>query len=194
VTRAKIVDAAAELTEKQGFERTSMGEIAKLARVAPSTLYHHFPDKRALLLALIEEWSERLAAGRRSDLELEAFARSEPRVFLASFLRKVYTRLQDRNWIYVELFLLVNRDHELRERFRSLKDAGIERLALLIELGQRQGMLRQKPDAARAALLLGSSLEILAVQLHMLQRPSDETEAMLEELTEMICRYLVEED
>jgi len=193
VTRARLVEAAAVLTEKQGFESTSMAQIAQQAGVATSTLYHHFPDKRTLLLALIEEWSERLVAERRSDLQLEAFARSEPRAFLAGFLRKVYERLQDRNWIYVELFLLVHRDDELRARFRTLQDAGIERLAMIIEFGQQQGKLRREPEPRRAAILLGNSLEMLAVQLHILTQPIEETEALLDELTEMICRYLVEE-
>ena len=193
VTRAKIVEAAGVLTEKQGFERTPMGQIADQAGVATSTLYHHFPDKRALLEAMIDDWSERLVADQRSDLRLEAFAKSDPRAFLSGFLRKVYQRLQDRNWIYVELFLLVHRDDDLRTRFRTLKDAGIDRLAMIIEFGQQQGMLRKEPDAARAALLLGNSLEMLAVQLHMLQRPEDETDGLLDELTAMICSYLVEE-
>ena len=193
LTRAKIVEATVALTKAQGFERTSMGQIARQAGIATSTLYHHFADKRALLSVLMDEWSERVVAERRADLELQRFIDSEPRAFLTAFLRKVYERLQDRNWIYVELLILSHRDEELRGRFRAIRDAGADRLAMMIELGQRQGVLRKDPDPMRAAVLLANSLEMVAIHLHMLRRPREETEGLLEELTGMICRYLVDD-
>jgi AcrR family transcriptional regulator len=192
-TRARILDAALELTKKQGFERTSMAEIAREAGIGTGTLYHHFPDKRALLLEFLETWSERVAAERRADLELEAFMRSDPRAFLQGFLHRVYERLRDRNWVYVELFLLAHRDEELRGRLQNLKRAGSERLATIIELGQQRGLLRKHPDPTHAGLFLANALELFAVHVHMLQRPEHETERMFDELTDMICRYLLED-
>ena len=55
-TRARILRAAAGLTRKQGFERTSLAQIAQHAGVDPIALFRHFPDKRALLLELFEHW------------------------------------------------------------------------------------------------------------------------------------------
>ena len=193
-TRAKILLATNELTEKQGFEPTSMVEIAQHAGIGTSTLYHHFPDKRALLFALIEERSERHAEERRSDLELETFLRSNPRAFLSGLLRKIYDRMQNRHWFFVEMTLLAHRDDELRARFEGVKNAGSERLATLIELGQQLGSLRKELDPTTAAVLVSNAFELLTVHVHMLRRPGNETERMLEELTHMLCRYLVEDD
>ena len=64
---------------------------------------------------------------------------------------------------------------------------------MIIAFGQQQGLFRKGPDPTRAARLLGNALEMLIVQLHMLDQPRAETEAQLGELTEMICRYLIEE-
>jgi AcrR family transcriptional regulator len=193
VTRTRILDAALELTQKQGFERTSMAEIAREAGIGQGTLYHHFADKRALLLEFLETWGERVAAERRADLELGAFMRSDPRAFLEGFLHNIYERLRDRNWLYVELFLLADRDEELRARLQNLKLAGSERLATIIEVGQQRGLLRKHPDPTSAGLLLANALELFTVHVHMLQRPESETQRMFDELTDMICRYLVED-
>jgi AcrR family transcriptional regulator len=50
-TRRRIVEAAVELHGTKGPGRTSLSEIARLAGVQRNTLYRHFPDERALLLA-----------------------------------------------------------------------------------------------------------------------------------------------
>jgi len=191
-TRAKILDAAAELTQKQGFERTTMAEFAQQAGVGTGTLYRHFPDKRALLLELFDQWSDRVAADRRGDLpRLENFMREDPREFLAGLLRTMYERMHDRNRFYIEIVPLTHRDEELRERYDRLKRQGAERLGALIELGQQSGRLRKEPDPTTAAVLMINALELLGA--HVLQRPGSETEHMLHELTDMFHRYLIED-
>ena len=48
----RVLAAALILFGRHGFQRTSMADIAREARVAPATLYLRFPDKRALFGAL----------------------------------------------------------------------------------------------------------------------------------------------
>ena len=50
-TRRRIVEAAIELHRTKGPARTSLSDIARLAGVQRHTLYRHFPDERAMLLA-----------------------------------------------------------------------------------------------------------------------------------------------
>jgi AcrR family transcriptional regulator len=50
-TRQRIVEAAIELHEAVGPARTTLSDIARRAGVQRHTLYRHFPDERALLLA-----------------------------------------------------------------------------------------------------------------------------------------------
>ncbi|MET8977914.1 TetR family transcriptional regulator [Streptomyces sp. NPDC004539] len=44
-TQAEIEDAAIGLFERQGFDRTTVDEIAAAAGVSPSTFFRHFPTK-----------------------------------------------------------------------------------------------------------------------------------------------------
>ncbi len=50
-TRRRIVEAAVELHRTKGPARTTLSDVARLARVERHTLYRHFPDERALYLA-----------------------------------------------------------------------------------------------------------------------------------------------
>ena len=47
-TRAKLMDAAAEVFAQEGFEAASVNEIARRADVANGTFYVHFKDKEAV--------------------------------------------------------------------------------------------------------------------------------------------------
>ena len=192
-TRERIFQAAIAHSEKQGLDRTSMAQIARQAGVASGTLYHHFPDKRALLIALSEEQADRIALGEPSDLRI-ANLTADPRTFLLGLLQRVYARLRDRNRIDIELLVAAQRDEELRRSVHELRNAGIERLALIIEFGQQQGLLRAQPDPAKAALLLSNAFEQLAAHLHLLRPSQQEADGLFDELTDMICRYLLEDD
>ncbi len=52
--REKILDAARELLVRDGVEQVSMRKIAKKINYTATTLFHHFPNKDALLLAVSE--------------------------------------------------------------------------------------------------------------------------------------------
>lgn len=49
-TRREILDAALALYEANGYEATTMEQIAEAAFVSPSTLYRYFPTKERTLL------------------------------------------------------------------------------------------------------------------------------------------------
>lgn len=60
--RGRIYAAAGELFAKQGFEATTVDEIAEMADVAPATFFNHFQSKQALLQLMTGEVIEHLHA------------------------------------------------------------------------------------------------------------------------------------
>jgi TetR/AcrR family transcriptional repressor of nem operon len=57
-TRARIVDAAAQLIYQQGVAGTTVEEVRDGAQVSSSQLYHYFEDKPALVRAVIERQAD----------------------------------------------------------------------------------------------------------------------------------------
>lgn len=53
-TRGEILDAARELFTAQGFDQTSMREVARAAGVDPALIHHYFDNKTALFAAALE--------------------------------------------------------------------------------------------------------------------------------------------
>src|ERR1700751_5072292 len=58
-TRARLVAAAADVFNRDGYHGTDSNRIARAAGYAPGTFYKHFADKRAIFLAVYEEWVAR---------------------------------------------------------------------------------------------------------------------------------------
>jgi AcrR family transcriptional regulator len=61
--RERLVIAAVDLFTEQGYDATTVTQIAERAGVTKSTFFRHFPDKRELLVAGQETLSRLLAEG-----------------------------------------------------------------------------------------------------------------------------------
>ncbi|MFI5863820.1 TetR/AcrR family transcriptional regulator [Streptomyces sp. NPDC051546] len=58
-SRARLIDAAADLFARKGFHAVSAEAVAGAAGRTTGALYSHFGGKEGLLLALLEVWKER---------------------------------------------------------------------------------------------------------------------------------------
>jgi AcrR family transcriptional regulator len=61
--RERLVVAAVDLFTEQGYDATTVAQIAERAGVTRSTFFRHFPDKRELLVAGQETLSRLLTEG-----------------------------------------------------------------------------------------------------------------------------------
>jgi len=68
-TRARIVEAAAGLMFRHGVAGTSNEDVLAAAHVSNSQLYHYFPDKNALVRAVIEHQADEIIDGQRPLLD-----------------------------------------------------------------------------------------------------------------------------
>lgn len=61
-TRGRIRAVAVELFTVQGYDKTSLREIADRVGITKASLYYHYPSKQALLLAILEPFLQDWAA------------------------------------------------------------------------------------------------------------------------------------
>lgn len=101
--RQKILDVAADLFATQGFKATTLSDVARAAKLKKATLYHYFPSKNAIFLAVLTEGIDQL---RESSTEAVAIADPVQRLdaLLAAHLRNFEHKLA-----HVVVFLLERR-------------------------------------------------------------------------------------
>jgi AcrR family transcriptional regulator len=191
LTRQRLLRAAEQLFAKRGYESASMAEIAERAEVGVGTLYHHFPDKRALLLALVDEWGDREIARGRDELDAVRTSGPDPRGAIRGYLASRYRSLCNDGGLSLVLLALGERDAEVRSRLARVDHLVTERVRDLIAYGQEQGVVRREVDPIAAALLIRHATRGAATELLVNRLPQADPERVLDALTEMICRYLL---
>lgn len=115
-----MVVAAVDLFTEQGYDATTVAEIAEQAGVTKSTFHRHFPDKRDVLVAGQEALSRLLTEGIA-----EAPADATPLDAIAEGLRRVSGEMTSFNReLGPRLAVAVAASAELQER-DTLKQVGL---------------------------------------------------------------------
>lgn len=118
--RERLVVAAVELFTEQGYDATTVTEIAERAGVTKSTLFRYFPDKREILAAGQETLSRLLTDGIA-----QAPAEATPLEAVAEGLRLVSDAMGQMNRdLGPQMKAAVAASAELRER-DALKSVGL---------------------------------------------------------------------
>ena len=60
-TRERILDAALEVFARKGYHRAIVDDIVRASGTSKGAVYHHFPTKEAIFLALVDDFATRLA-------------------------------------------------------------------------------------------------------------------------------------
>lgn len=96
-TKQKILDAALDLFSVQGYEATSISQIADAVDIRKASLYSHFKSKQEILDALIETVSEeynRHSIFANADWDDPAFLEAQSDVAPDAVLQKILAHLR----------------------------------------------------------------------------------------------------
>jgi TetR/AcrR family fatty acid metabolism transcriptional regulator len=61
-TRERILDGALDVFARKGYHRALVDDIVRASGTSKGAVYHHFPNKEAVFVALVDEFSELLAS------------------------------------------------------------------------------------------------------------------------------------
>ncbi|MFE3757063.1 TetR/AcrR family transcriptional regulator [Nocardia tengchongensis] len=84
-TRTRIIDVALRLCDDQGFDATTVEQIADAADVSPRTVNRYFDSKEAIVIAPIEGWGQALA----DQLRAQPITGDEMQALLGAFMAVV---------------------------------------------------------------------------------------------------------
>ena len=116
----RLISAAVDLFIEQGYDATTVAQIAERAGVTRSTFFRHFPDKRGLLVAGQETLSRLLADGIT-----EAPADASPLAAVAAGLERASSEMGPANReLGPRISAAVAANTELQER-DALKSVGM---------------------------------------------------------------------
>jgi AcrR family transcriptional regulator len=122
-TRERLIQAALDLFTEQGYDTTTVTEIAARAGVTKMTFFRHFPDKREVLFAAGQEVHSQILA----DAIAAAPEQATPLQAVATALDALSaTFTDDRREFAARLRAVVAAQRELRERAASKRNGLVE--------------------------------------------------------------------
>jgi len=148
-TYDKILQTAYRLFLQKGYTATSMRQVAEEAGIGKATIYHHFPDKEAIAMALLDK------TGARMDEALELVrAETDPRERIRVAVTANFKFLLD----FAEIMQVVRREvsggrDQMKAGFLKFFGEAIILLTDAIQRGIEKGIFRPV-DPARAARTL----------------------------------------
>ena len=90
-TKREILDAALELFSVQGYEATSISQLAQAVGIRKASLYSHFENKQAILDALIQstlEQYEQRSIFARADWDDSGFTKDQENMTLETAVQR----------------------------------------------------------------------------------------------------------
>ena len=158
-TRSDILEAGRDLFQVQGFDETSVEEIATRANVSRATFFNYFPTKEVLLGSLADEelgWLQSRIEGELS-AEFSAVAR----------IRQAVRMLVEDTWSFLQVTRYVFLDalrHPAGQNASSVKLGDI--LGELVREAQQKGEIRADLDPDEIAqAIVGAYLAALFARI-----------------------------
>lgn len=167
-TKARLIEAAAEVFAERGYEGARLADIAEAAGLSTGAIYAHYANKAELLLTAIAARSagavETTVGGDRKSV-LDTLARSGSNL----------NRGSDESLLLLEGVVAGRRDPELAAVLREHLELRQSQLAERVRAEQADGTVRRNTRAdavAHLSVLLG--LGSLVARALELEAPSDD--------------------
>jgi AcrR family transcriptional regulator len=184
-----VLLAAQKLFAQRGYEGTSIGDVAALAEVGVGTVYHHFDDKRALLLDLLENYEGTELRDESGGAVSAAFEVSDVQAALEAVARVVLQLRREHPSVYEIALDLARRDPDVASCCERIEVRQRARIRADIEQGQRTGRMRSDIDPEAGALVLNQLYR--SVSARIAEEPANtDLEPLIREFASIVRSYL----
>ncbi|MEV4192722.1 TetR/AcrR family transcriptional regulator [Streptomyces toxytricini] len=175
-TRQRIQDVALELFAEQGYEKTSLREIAERLEVTKAALYYHFKTKEDIIISVFDDVTRPID-------ELIEWAQRQPRTLETK--REVLRRYSEAMAAGAQLYRFMQ-ENQATMRELSIGETVKRRLFTLVELLRNDdGPLTDQVRCVSALFTLHAGMMFLQ---HVEGDPEETRVAALEVATDLITR------
>ena len=183
-----ILEAAARILIKEGFDKASTNRIAEVAGVSVGSLYQYFPGKEAIVAALIDRHRQEIARVVQAELT------DAMRLPLRHGVRKLVEVAMKAHRIDPALHRALTEQIPRAGRLEKAETFNRENYALFAAyLENHQGEIRAI-DPGLAAFVCVTSIEALThtAVLHRKLVADDVMDGLIDEATRLVVGYLTE--
>jgi AcrR family transcriptional regulator len=143
VDRERVLDAAAKLFREQGFDKTTLKEIAQACDMLPGSLHYRYPSKDSLLIDMMRYGMSRIMSAAAGAAQGVDDPLEQVRRVLHAHLN---TLVSGSDTVYVLLFDWRSLKGAARDELIALRDAYESQWMRLLKHLRKQGLVRADID------------------------------------------------
>jgi AcrR family transcriptional regulator len=150
--KRQIVEVTLDLIAEHGLCGATMARIAAGVGIRQASLYSHFENRRAILLAALDSVYEKVYASRKTATNENSLERLRQ---MCDHHLELWSALGERHHAHQLLeFISGARSEGLEEILAEKHMASIEQFAQIVRDGQREGSIPEYVDPERVAWLI----------------------------------------
>lgn len=189
-TRQKLIEAAIECFEQQGFDDTTTAMIAARAGVAVGTFYNHFTDKREIIFELLEQTNLEVEQEVVAQLDPASWRGiTDPRERTRTLIDAIFHAQRLRPGIQRILWAQFFRDDEFRAPFETMRERIRRAIEEFIQALDESGLGRADLDREMAAFVVLNAVQWNSAQTYLSGDP-EFTNAAAHATADLVARYL----
>lgn len=139
MSRADIIQAAAQIFRKKGFHATSMQDIANAVKLQKASIYHHVESKQEILFTILEHALDLLIGDMRAVSDSDLKPKEKLRLAMQVYVGRLTS---DADLATVLLLEYRSLEKKLRTRHAVRRDRYEALWRKIIEEGVDQGVFR----------------------------------------------------
>lgn len=147
--RRQVLEVAVALFNEQGYDATSVADLAQRLGLSKSALYHHFASKEDLLAIALETALSGLEEALAAALALDASAAERLEQIIRGAVEVLVTELPS-----VTLLLRLRGNSSVEVAALERRRLFDQRVAALVQSAQEEGSIRSDIDPAIATRLI----------------------------------------
>jgi AcrR family transcriptional regulator len=179
-----ILEAAAQVFERHGYATGTTNRIARRAGVSIGTVYQYFPNKDAILVALVHQHLAESTAALQPHLQRLASGAGFEDVLL-DIVHAMVAMHALQPALHRVLFEETQLPPTLRKELDELEDQLTDLVAQALATDPST-----VPDERLMARIVVSTIEGLTHRLVLRPMPAVTTDAIAREITGLVCAYL----
>ncbi|HEX5731369.1 MAG TPA: TetR/AcrR family transcriptional regulator [Blastocatellia bacterium] len=187
-TKEKIIQAAIQLFQERGYEKTTSNEIAAAAGVSVGSFYVYFTDKRQLLLTIFDRLADELFKHAFDSLRPELLFDTELRSGIRQAVANTVEDKQRMSGLHRVIGELVLKDAEFAARQKALIERSLSKIREIISLASKAG-LTWEIDVEAATFVVHRVVFDLS-QDYVTGAVEFDKERAIDSLSDMIYRFL----
>lgn len=189
-TREKLIAAAVDCFERQGFEETTTAMIAAEAGVAVGTVYNYFTDKREIILELLDSTDRKVADEVIAQLDPASWrGTTDPRDRTRSLIDAIFHTQRLQPGIQRILWAQYFKDPEFQKPFEAIRARIRDAIDSFIEAVDEAGLCRPDLDREMASFVVLNAVQWNAFQAILNDDPEFH-DAAAHETAELVARYV----